>query len=187
MNNKGQMMILEAIFFAGTIFLSLLFIYQMSPTVAETSKYTYDLKIMGDCSLSTIYNEVVVEEDLPTNKISKMELYLLTNSYGGFISDLTNMLPSNVRFNIYINNGEETIFWCSSLGDYNTPLTTSSQVTLSNCVVSVDFYSLQQWAANTGMFSSNYKYESEKCDILIAFGEDSSSTIFDVILEMWYV
>ena len=186
MDDKGQMLILETIFFAGTVLLALLFIYQMSPTAVESSKYTYDLKIMGDCALDTIYNDVIVEEDLPNNHICKMELYLITNSYGGFISDLNNMLPSNVRFNIYIDNGTTTKFWCSSLGKYYNPLLSTNQVTVCHCIVSADFFSYAKWAKNAGMFSGNYKYHSDECDILTLFEGDNSLTTCDVRLEMWY-
>lgn len=182
MDDKGQMMILEVIFFTAIVVLSLVFIYQISPSSIVTNKYANDLKIAGDGALYSLYDDIIVEGQPSNYRFSKMEHYLITNAYGDFISDLNNMLPPNVMYNIYISNGTTTKFWCSFIGDYYNSMISIDPVSVSHCFVAIDPYLL------TGFPDSHYidgKYGS-KSDLSTEFLGYSGSA-YSVILEMWYI
>jgi hypothetical protein len=177
MNNNAQMMILETIFFAATLFLAILFIYHIAPNPIESStKQSYDLEILGNSALQTLSNQHIPHPDLPAQTLSKMEYYLLTSSSAEFINDLKNILPSNVLFNIYISNLENTIFWVSSHGTFQEPLPTSQQVNRVNCLVYADYSSYTDWP---------YTDMNSLSDNL--FTKIEGNTISQVTLELWYI
>lgn len=139
MDDKGQMMVLETVFFAVTVLLALIFLYQLSPSSTVSNEYTNILKIQGDDALQSLYTDVVPGDypsDFPSNKLV---YYLITNDYDGFtLSNLNNLLPSTVIYNIYISNGTKTVFWCNSDGDNTTPLqTTIGPVTTSHIIIAI--------------------------------------------------
>ena len=142
MDNKGQMMVLEVIFFAVIVLSSLIFIYQMNPLSGISNKYTNDLKIMGDSALQSLYNEVIISETRTgylwgNYRVSEIEHVLIANAYGSFITDLNSMLPTSVMYNVYISDGTKTEFWSSSIGDFSDPLVPIDPVCISHCIVSM--------------------------------------------------
>jgi len=138
MDDKGQMMVLETVFFAVTVLLALIFLYQLSPSSAVSNEYTNILKIQGDDALQSLYTDVVPGDypsDFPSNKLV---YYLITDDYDGFtLSNLNNLLPSTVIYNIYISNGTKTVFWCNSDGNSITPLQTIGPVTTSHIIIAM--------------------------------------------------
>jgi hypothetical protein len=194
MDDKGQMMVLESVIFAITVLISLIFIYQSSPSSTLENKYTNDLKLQGDNALRSlnsgpIDNSAEYPIDFPSNKLI---FYLLTNSYGSFISDLNDMLPKTVDYNIYISNGVKSIFWCSSNYKYGTiptePAKTIEPVSKSHYLIGIDLCYRNN---ETHLFSSEVKrgkYFSDRSDLdhPSAFGSYKGSS-YDVILEMWSI
>jgi len=138
MDDKGQMMVLETVFFAVTVLLALIFLYQLSPSSAVSNEYTNILKIQGDDALQSLYTDVVpgnYPSDFPANKLV---YYLITNDYHNFTSDLNNLLPSTVMYNIYISNGTKIpVFWCNSDEDSATPLQPMGPVTTSHIIIAM--------------------------------------------------
>ena len=138
MDDKGQMMVLETVFFAVTVLLALIFLYQLAPSSAVSNEYTNILKVQGDDALQSLYTDVVPGDypsDFPSNKLV---YYLITNDYDGFtLSNLNNLLPSTVMYNIYISNGTKTVFWCNSDGNSTAPLQTIGPVTTSHIIIAM--------------------------------------------------
>ena len=195
MDDKAQMMVLESIIFAITVILSLVFLYQLSPSTTVENKYTSDLKLWGDYAIKSLNNAKIENSadyplDFPSNKLVN---YLITNDYNGFISDLNNMLPKTVDYNIYISNGTKTIFWCHSNYKSGTtitgPLKTIEPVSKSHYIIVID----QLYRNNaTHIFSHEVK-QGRYCDNRSdldhpdsAFGNYRGSS-YDVILEMWSI
>jgi len=186
MDDKGQMMVLEVIFFAVMVLLSLVFIYQLSPSSIVSNKYTNNLKIIGDDALHSLYNDAPTGDFPAGYPSSKLIHYLITNAYGSMISDLNNMLPPTVMYNIYITNiTNETInmFWCNSFGNPSEALENIGAVTISHCITSIDPNFLlpigDVMFRNSGS-NDIYKYLNRPLE------EDMDST-YDVRLEMWYI
>jgi len=196
MSNKGQMLVLETVFFAGTVILSLFLLYQLSPPTVVSNTYSYDLKIVGDNALYTIYNNMVTFNRPAGYPSSKLVHYLLTNSYNDLITDLNNMLPSTVLYNVYISNGTKTVFWCNSFGSYSTPLPTITPVSMSHCVVALNLTAFSESANRSGMYrhiSPPYRCprSNQTSDLLYLFNGKYSrqyytDPVYDVKLEMWY-
>lgn len=196
MDDKAQMMVLEAIIFAITVLISLIFLYQLSPSSTVENKYTNELKLQGDDALRSlskapINNYANYPPYYPSNKLVN---YLITNNYSGFISDLNNMLPKTVDYNIYISNGTKTIFWChsnykSQLSIPTEPMKTIEPVSKSHYIIGID----QLYRNNaTHIFSyevNEGKYCTNRSDLdntTLAFGNYIGSS-YDVILEMWSI
>ena len=178
MDDHGQMMVLEVTFFAATVILSLIFIYQLSPPSIVVNKFTDELKIQGDDALSSLYNDVLTEQPLgyPSNKLV---YYLVTNDYGDLISDLNNWIPSDVMYNIYIYNGTKKMFWCSSTGDTNTPLKPIQPITICHYIIPIHPNHLHNLppkvylnGASSDLYSAFYNYDG---------------STYEIILEMWYI
>ena len=171
MDDKGQMMVLETVFFAVTVLLALIFLYQLSPSSAVSNEYTNILKIQGDDALQSLYTDVVPGDypsDFPSNKLV---YYLITNDYNGFtLSNLNNLLPSTVMYNIYINNGIKTVFWCNSDGNSTTPLQTIGPVTTSHIIIAIHPEYLTELTGEESILNEKFP------------GYDGST--YDIILEM---
>ena len=175
MNNKGQMMIFELIFFATTVILALIFLYQISPSSVTTSTYTDDIKVLGDTALYSIYNTPPNAVDYPNGfPPSRMVQYLLNASYGNFVSDLKNMLPATLMFNIYITDSRTITqrFWCNSYASSSEPLPTLDPVTISHCIVAIhpEFWECYGPGKPFPEWNLNYM-----------------GSVYDVQLEMWYI
>lgn len=206
MNDKAQMMVLESIIFAITILISLIFLYQLSPTSTGSTVYTNDLKIKGDDALQNIYKEELSNEYLegkfdpsefpqgfPKNKLT---YYLITDDYDSLIlSDLKNMLPGNAEYNIYVSNGTEKVFWCNSIPSNSTPLTLPETVAI---VISHYMISIHPEFFNKSKFGNII--DNDGCEIAKAFGayvnwqegkyfikNEYKTSTYDVILEMCYI
>lgn len=196
MNDNAQMMVLEAIIFAITVLLSLVFLYQLSPASTVEYKYTTDLKLQGDDALRSLNNAPIpaaanYPRDFPSNKLV---YYLITNNYSNFITDLNSMLPKTVDYNLYISNGTTTIFWCHS--NYNPPspipeepLKTIEPVSKSHYVIAIDpLYRTNETfifshEVQQGKYGSNERSDLDHSD---AFGGYSGSS-YDVIVELWSI
>ena len=101
---------------------------------------------------------------------------------------LKSKLPSNTVFNIYISNGTNKIFWCSSALNNQTPLPVTEPVTISHYIVSIhpQFF-------NQSKFPSIIR---DGCEIAKAFDayadedynikDNYKCSTYDVILELFY-
>ena len=192
-DDKAQMMVIESIVFTITIIVALIFLYQLSPTSTVSNVYKNDLKIKGDDALRTLYNDQVTAVDLPKNfPKNKLIFYLITDNNESLVLNLQSKLPSNTMFNIYISNGTEKIFWCSSTMYILSPLPVVEPVTISHYIVSIhpQFF-------NRSKFPSII--DRDGCEIAKAFGayanwqggnynikDDYKCSTYDVILELFY-
>jgi hypothetical protein len=190
MNDNGQMMVWEAIFFAATVLLALIFLYQLSPTSTISRTSTYDLKVQGNSALYSLANDVILEDrplGYPSNKLAH---YLITNAYENMISDINDFLPSNTMYNIYVSNGTTTVFWCNSQGSWSAPLPHVDPVTTSHCLVAMTLTAFSESANRAGFYSDlNVPRDEDfptRSDLISLFGDqDYDGPLFEVILEMW--
>jgi hypothetical protein len=195
-DETGQMLIWETIFFATIVCLSIVFLYRLSPPSNISDEYSYDLKIQGDGALLSIYNDVVLADRPFGYPASKLEHYLITNSYGDMVKDLNVLLPPTVLYNIYVSNGTKTVFWCNSYGDYSTVLPKTDSVVVSHCIVAMNLNSFSESAHRALMYSHvitpRYPGEStEKSDLIHLFIKLPTtsyygSVVFEIKLEMWF-
>jgi len=191
-DNKAQMMVLESVVFAIIVIISLIFLYQLSPTTTESTVYTSDLKIKGDAALQSMYNEEAtdVPAKLPVGfPKNKLIYYLITDDYTDFIStNLKKLLPSSTTFNIFVSNGVNKTFWCNSALDNTAPLELTPQITVSHYFVAIhpQFF-------NGTKFGSNISELSDGCEIAKSFGAYTGNynitanyniSTYDIILEM---
>lgn len=112
-NSLAQFHVLEAVFVAGMLLLSLLFISHFSaPPTVETIPEN-QLKIRGDEALRSL-------DLLPTASgsyhDSRLTQYIFTNDFTNFISFIDEMLPSAVLYNVWLYNtsSRNSVFWCSN-------------------------------------------------------------------------
>jgi len=174
MNNKGQMLIIELIFFASTIILALIFIYQLSPT-SVTSYTTSDLKVIGDNALYALYNDNPPEENFTSgHSMGKLASYVLTGRYTNLVTDLNNLLPSTVIYNIYLSNTSKTIFWCNSNMGI-APLQSVGSVSRSHCIIALD---PDHWSRTSNL--TGYP-------VYNTYFSGCTESAYDLILEMWYI
>ena len=165
MDNKGQMMVLEAVVFSISIIISLAFLFQISPSSALTDQYTKELKIQGDDAIRTLYFQNYESASLPTNfPTSKLINYIINEDYFELTSDLNEML-TNTEYNIRIANKTITIFWCNSYGDETTELENRRAISTSHCIVAID----------PEFFNENSRLQQEF----------PHSNTFKIILEVW--
>ena len=143
----------------------------------SVNKYTNDLKIEGDAALYSIYNDVLIGDYPEGYSSGKLAHYLITNAYASFVSDLNNILPSTVQYNIYISNETKTMFWCSSFLDTGNSLTRIEPVTISHCIVAIDpaYLSSPSFGDGKSVLSSPSTFQ------------DYDGSTYDVQLEMWYI
>jgi hypothetical protein len=164
MDNKAQMMVLEAVVFSISIIISLAFLFQISPSSALTDQYTKELKIQGDDALMTLYFQNYESNPSPTNyPTSKLINYIINEDYSGLTSDLNEVLL-NTEYNIRISNKTKTIFWCNSNGKIDE-LENRRAISASHCIVAIDPY----------FFNAGSRLENEF----------PHSNTFKVILEVW--
>ncbi len=188
MDDKGQMLVLEAVFFAIIVLSSLIFIYQITPLSGVSNKYTNNLKILGDSALQSLYAEVMTSQIwsgylLGNYRFGLIEHYLISNSYGNFITDLNSMLPPSVLYNIYVSNGTKTEFWCSSIRDISEPLSPIDPISTSHCIVSIHPDLLTEILPKSQYDPGRTPDESDLDDMFEGYGDST----YDVILELWYI
>ena len=188
MDNKAQMMVLESIIFSIIIIISLVFLFQLSPSSNLSEIYTNTLKIRGDEALQSLFTDSAENTseypiDYPSNKLV---YYIVTNNYTNFTKDLSKTLPETVMYNIWISNGIKDIFWCNSFSRTNTRLQPTGSVTTSHYIIAI----APSYRTNeTGLFLCQQgKYYDNRCDLdhPSAFQGYQGST-YDVILEMWHI
>jgi len=196
-DNKAQMMVLESVVFSIIVIISLIFLYQISPTSTESTVYTSDLKIKGDSALQNLYNEEVQKEALPVTlpigfPKNKLIYYLITDDYTNLISsNLKNLLPSSTTYNIFVSNGVKKTFWCNSALNH-TPLDLTPPITVSHY-----FIPIHPQFFNGTKFGTNIAELSDGCKIAIGFNAyvnpatndysikySYNISTYDVILEM---
>ena len=170
MDNKAQTMVLESVLFAVTLIIALIFLYQLSPSSTEVYQYTSNLKIQGDDALRSLYTGLVdnfyeYSFDFPSNKLV---YYLINDNYSLFISDLNDMLPLSIEYNIYISNGIKTVFWCNSYEDTSNILEKIEPVTTCHYIIGIAPEYLKTYDSDLYDDFQNY---------------DGSS--YDLILELW--
>jgi len=182
-DDKGQIMVLETIFFASTVLLSIIFLYQLSPPSVVSDVYTSDLKAIGDDALRNIYNTPVagkfrITEEFPLGyPKSSLVRYLLENEYGSMVSAIRNLIPSNVMYNIYISNGSRSVFWCNSYGRSDVAidiLPGTDPIIISHCMVPIDPGFLSAPGSVSELVTMFPNYENDDC-------------IYEVLLQMWYI
>ena len=186
-NNKGQIMMLETVFFAATVIMALLFLYQLSPSSVKSDVFMEDLEVMGDEALYSIYTEALPEEVAETYPSgypsSKLVHYLITNGYGGMISDLHNLLPSTVLYHIYVSNGDDTMFWCDSLGNTveENKIASIDPISVVFCMVPIDPIFIDP--ATNEVLRNAEEESAALCDV---FSEYTGS-LYEVQLKIWYI
>jgi len=193
------MMVLESVVFAILVIISLIFLYQISPTSTESTVYTSDLKIKGDSALQNLYNEEV--PILPANLSigfpkNKLIYYLISDDYTGFISNLKGLLPSSTTYNIFVSNGTNKVLW------FNSALTHTALVLTEPIAISHYFVAIHPQFFNGTEFGGIISELDDGCDMAKAFDayvdpdgldptvddynikEDYKISTYDVILEM---
>ncbi|MFH1101068.1 MAG: hypothetical protein V1726_03420, partial [Methanobacteriota archaeon] len=147
----------------------------------------------SDNALYTLYNDGDFGYRPTGYTSSKLVHYLISNAYSDMISELDELLPSNVMYNIYVSNGTNKVFWCNSLGDWWNPLPKTDPVTISHCIVAMNLTGYSQAAALTQLFYTHIVEEKyigsslTQSDLIILFNSGYSEPLFDVILEVWNV
>jgi len=196
MDDKGQMMALEAVLFAITVILALIFLYQLSPSSIVSDKSTNTLKIQGDDALQTLYEDVVTDETIPKGfPENKLIYYLITNAYKSPGNDdlkdeLSKMIPSAV-YNVYISNESKKIYLFNSFGDTASDSAIKldeKPVTISHMIISIhpQFLNLKL-LDYPNLYKNTIKDESWLYDkfynsTILTYPYDGCS--FDLILEM---
>jgi len=176
MDNTGQMMVLETIFFASTVILAIVFLYQLAPPSVVTEVYSTDLKAIGDDALRNIYQDNVTNPPdyaKPGYPQSALVHYLIENEYGSLVSDLHNLIPSTVMYNIYVTNVSTTMFWCNSFAgsDNSTDILQGvDPVSVAHCLIAIDPTFLEKSSS-----------------ALLETFDGYSDCVYEVQLEMWYI
>lgn len=196
MDNKAQMMVLEAVFFAITVTVALAFLIQISPTSIQSGfQSSNELKTLGDDALDAIYNEILHIAKSPddfnktNNPSNKLAVCIITNNYEAVTDAISSALPDTAIYNIYISNGTKTIFWCSSTGDTTTPLRMIDPVAISHHFVSIDSMHLVGYSEDIyNPVGVEYSDIAEaflvKTDPYTPEKFSYKSSTYDVILEM---
>jgi len=194
MDDRAQMMVLESVLFAVTILMALVFLYQLSPTSTTSEIYTNDLKIKGDDALQSLYNDEA-QEGLPFGfPRNKLTYYLIADKYVDLVwNNLKDMLPPSSMYNIYLSNGENTIFLCDSYLNTTSPLTLTEPVMISHIIVAIhpDFLNATKFPE---IIDANGPELAQELGIInmydggkIGIDEEYDNTLYDVRLEMCYI
>jgi len=193
-NDEAQMMMLEAIFFAITVVIALILLFQMSPTSIQSgSQSSNELKMLGDNALSTIYTETqhikpnVGGSYITNNPSSKLVVCIITNDYTKLTHSLNVTLPDSVLYNIYISNGIKTVFWCTSTGNTDEPLTMLDPVAISHHPISIDPEHLVKYSADVYKYGDNSEIAEAFLGNPIPGNSDNyeyKGATYEVILEM---
>jgi len=192
MDDKAQIMIIEAVIFAIFIVLSLIFIYIVAPSYSISNVYTDAQKIEADDALYTMSKNYSIEttyENYPLNELSN---YILINDYKNFINRLDNLLDADSQYNIWISNLSDTVLWCnSSTNDYDTlsinpkALETSDSLIVATHIIAIPpIFRDNSYDLFSDDFYLEGRYYSDKSDLSNKFSNYSGS-IYEIILELW--
>jgi len=197
-NNKGQMMVLEAVVFAITVIISLIFLYQMSPTTTQSVQQTSELKIRGDIALETLYKQEVEHLTDQTDSFphprefpkNKLVYYLITNDNHNLVRDIRSMLPGNVKFNVYVSNGTDKTFLTSSFVS-DKPVILVDPIAVSHYFISIhpQFFNATKFGGDDGIVPAGGCLMAKRLGVYkepyngdIRRGYEIST--YDIILEM---
>jgi hypothetical protein len=110
-DTNAQMVLLEAVFFTIMVLLSLIMIFNISPPSQSTiNRYSNQLKILADDSLRMLDNiPPTISDALFHNSL--LVQYIVLNDTKNITYFLNSSLPSDVGYNLYISNGENSILW----------------------------------------------------------------------------
>lgn len=193
MDDKGQIMIIEAIIFAIFMILSLIFLYTIAPTGTVSNVYADTQKVQADDAVQTMLENYSINTEYDNYPLNELTHYIAKNDYQNLTSRLNNLLSSNAHFNIYIANSSKSMFWCnSSTNAYETisknakPLQTTKSIVVSSHIIAIPHI----FRDNNDFFSDKYyhngRYHDDKCDLSNKFnGYDSS--VYTFVLELWEV
>lgn len=194
-DDKAQMMVLEAIFFAITIVIALIFLFQMSPTSIQSgTQSSNELKLLGDDALDTIYAETLhikqnIGEGYTTNNpANKLAVCIITNNFTGLTDSLNDILPETVFYNIYISNGTKTVFLCSRTSNTSNPLSMLDPVALSHHPITIDPAHLWMFTEDIYLPGENWGRSNIWDDFVdLDLTTPYEGATYEVILEMSYV
>jgi len=180
-DDKAHMMVIEVVIFAAMVFLALIFLYQLSPSSTLSDQYTNELKTWGDDALYSIAQSLPPEpfKSYPDYPDSKLVHYLIANDYSGLTTDLNDIFPPTVLYNIWISNGTNSIFWCNSFSDNSTILPLVDPVTICHYYVSIDPNHLRF------LEESNIFVFGTQSELSVKF-KDYDDSSYDLLLELWY-
>ena len=194
MDDKGQIMIIEAIIFAIFMILSLIFLYTIAPTGTVSNVYTDSQKVQADDAVQTMLENYSINTEYDNYPLNELTHYIVKNDYSNLTSRLNDLLSSNAHFNIYIANSSKSMFWCnSSANNYETisknakPLQTTKSIVISSHIVAIPHIFRDNM---NSLFSNDYyhngKYYNDKCDLSNKF-DNYNSSVYTFILELWEV
>ncbi len=176
-DDHAQMLVFESVFFAATVVLSLVFLYQVSPHSVIIDVHSTDLAAIGKNTLYTLHNDEITPL-CPGYPTRKLDHYLITNAYGDLTSDLRKIIPSTIMYNINITNGEDTMFWCNSFGDHAVAdrLTPGTPLVVVHCPVSIPSAILDAYQSDL---------YNDGNPIGPFYGYDGN--LYEVQLQLWYI
>lgn len=112
---NAQMIVLEAVFFAIMILLSLILISNIAPSPQSTiNRYSNQLKILSDDSIRLLDNtptDIKFEDRAPPFYNSRLVQYIALNDTQNASYFFNASLPDDVGYNIYVSNVQEEILW----------------------------------------------------------------------------
>jgi hypothetical protein len=152
--------------------------------------------MLGDNALDAIYAETqhiklnVGASYITNNPSSKLVVSIIKNDYSKLTDSLNNILPDSVIYNIYISNGSKTVFWCTSTGDPNEPLTMLDPVAISHHQISIDPQHLVKYSNDVYIGGTNSIIAEDFLGNPIPNNPDNfeyKGATYEVILEMSYI
>ena len=163
-DDKGQMMVIESILFAGMVLLALIFVYQLSPpSTISTDKYSNQLRILGNDALRSI------DKTSPSdvyNYTSRLVELVATKNMDNLTTILNSILPDYVSYNIFITDGNNTVV----LYDGDVLGEKIGTVARANRILAIDQNDVDTTAYPGGEIIPSY-----------------NGCLYDLILEMWYI
>jgi hypothetical protein len=169
-NDNAQMMIVEAVLFSIMVIMALIFVNQLSPPSRISATISSDqLKILGDDALRSI-DKVTIPE-LIAYSGSSLVKYIAKNDKENLAEYLNSLLPSQVKYNIYISDGNETIKWYDA--ELEEKVAIVGTISRSHYIIVI----------RDEEITKDYKMDGAEN----RFVEHPIGCVYEVILEMWYV
>ena len=163
-DDKGQMMVIESILFAGMVLLALIFVYQLSPpSTISTDKYSNQLRILGNDALRSIDKSSPVDV---YNYTSRLVELVATKNMDNLTTLLNSIIPDYVSYNVFITDGNNTVV----LYDGDVLGGKIGIVARANRILVIDPNDVDTTSYPGG-------------EII----PDNSGCLYDLILEMWYI